>query len=160
MKHPAIFASLLLLALTALPAAGRTTMTVSGSGDKDANFDITDDLVIDFASTPGSFVVKGGQLQPGTFAITDGTVLKFTAVSGVSDIAVARQSQLRHNPVETTLEFTAAPDAPCTLGVYSLQGTLLLSADGWNGEDVDVSNLAPGLYLVNFNNQSIKFYKK
>lgn len=160
MKHPAFYASLLLLALTAIPAAGRITMTVSGSGNQDATFDVSDQMVIDFASTPGSIVVKGAQAQPGTFALTDATVLKFTTVSGVSDITSAPQALLRHNPVETALEFTSAPQSPCTLGVYSLQGTRLLSVDSWNGENVNVSNLAPGLYLVNFNNQSIKFYKK
>ncbi|MDE5656519.1 MAG: T9SS type A sorting domain-containing protein [Muribaculaceae bacterium] len=161
MKHPTFYASLLLLAVSAMPAMGRTTITVSGSGTDDAVFDVTDGLVIDFASKAGSMVVKESSSKESTFAITDATVLTFKAVSGVSDIAATNSAiALRRNPVENALEFTAAPESACTLHVYSLQGAALLTVPGWQGESVDVSDLTPGLYIVNINNQSIKFYKK
>lgn len=160
MKHPTFYASLLLLAVSALPAMGRTTITVSGSGSDDAVFDVTDGLVIDFASKAGSMVVKESATKESTFAITDSSVLTFRTESGVADITANSAIALRRNPVESALEFTAAPESACTLHVYSLQGAALLTVADWQGESVDVSDLTPGLYIVNINNKSIKFYKK
>lgn len=161
MKQPTLIAALLLLSASALPAAARTTMTVSGSGSDKATFEVTDNLVLDFGSTPGSIVVKESPSKQQVFAITDNTVLAFEEQSGVAEVrpdAVA--IALRTNPVEQSLDFTAAPAEACALSVFSLQGSLLLSLPAWQGESVDVSSLAPGLYIVSFNNQSIKFYKK
>ena len=151
----------MLLAASAMPGAARTTVTVSGTGSDDAIFEVTDNLVIDLASQSGSLVMKESPSRQTLFSISDNTVLKFTSYSGLSDISADNGGvALRHNPVETTLEFTAAPERSCRLSVYSLQGAALLSLDAWNGESVDVSALAAGLYIVNFNNQSLKFYKK
>lgn len=160
MKHLNLYASLLLVA-SAMPAMARTTITVSAPGTDAATFDVTGSLVIDFAAKAGSFVMKGDSQQESTFAITNETVLTFKDVAGVSDIMTSDAAiALRQNPVETTLEFTAAPDYPCALRIYSLMGSTLLSVAGWQGESVDVSTLSAGLYIVNFNNQGIKFYKK
>lgn len=160
MKHLTFYASMLLVA-AAVPAMGRTTLTVSAPGAETATFDITGSTVIDFAAKAGSLVVKGSSEQEATFSITNETVLTFKDVSGVKDIVSSEAAvALRQNPVETCLEFTAAPASPCNLRVYSLMGTTLLSVAGWQGETVDVSTLSTGLYIVNFNNQSIKFYKK
>ncbi len=149
----------MLLAVTAQYGMARTTVTVNG--DPEAVFDVTDGLVIDFASQAGSLVVKDDYGKQTAFAITDNTVLAFNTVSGVSDaISSASAVALRQNPVDSFLEFTSSPAQACRLSVISLQGALLLSHDGWQGESVDVSTLSPGLYIVNFNNQSIKFYKK
>lgn len=151
----------MLLAASAMPGAARTTVTVSGSGSDDAVFEVTDNLVLDLASQSGSLVVKESPSRQTLFSISDNTVLKFTSYSGVSDIPADNSGvALRNNPVETTLDFTAAPGQSCRLSVYSLQGAALISLDAWNGESVDVSTLAAGLYIVNFNNQSLKFYKK
>lgn len=160
MKHLNLYASLLLVA-SAMPAMARTTITVSAPGMDDTAFDVTGSLVIDFAAKAGSFVMKSDSQQESAFAITNETVLTFKDVAGVSDIMTSDATiALRQNPVETALEFTASPDAPCSLRVYSLMGTTVLSVTGWQGESVDVSTLSTGLYIVNFNNQSIKFYKK
>lgn len=161
MKHPTLYASLLLIAGLAMPATAARYLTVSSPGIDDEVFEVTDGLVLDFATKPGFMVVKGGSATESTFAISDATVLNFSNTTGLSDIFASDKSvALRQNPVGDLLEFTAAPETDCKLSIYSLHGTTLLSVDDWHGENVDVSSLTPGLYIVNFNNQSIKFYKQ
>lgn len=77
-----------------------------------------------------------------------------------SIITDSEMLRLLENPVGETLRFNGTPSAPCTLNVFSLGGSLALSVAGWNGEDIDAGSLARGFYILNYNNQSIKFYKK
>lgn len=47
-----------------------------------------------------------------------------------------------------------------TVTVYSTGGSLCIRIDNWSGQPLDVSSLPTGLYLLNINNQTLKFYKQ
>ena len=81
--------------------------------------------------------------------------------SGVNNVMQERTTlSLRQNPVENTLEILGYDGAPATLSVFSVSGAKALTLAGWQGETVDVALLAPGLYLVTVNNETLKFLKK
>lgn len=68
--------------------------------------------------------------------------------------------RLLTNPADTELRFAGSIDAPATLAVTALSGMNMLLIRDWNGETVDVSSLAPGLYFATVNNKTFKFIKK
>lgn len=68
--------------------------------------------------------------------------------------------RLRYNPVESFLEFTGHNGRPSQLSISSIGGMRMLSLSAWKGESVDVSSLAPGIYLLTIDKTTIKFIKK
>ena len=134
------------------------------ANDKDGNsiskIDITLENVIRFSEN-GVGIYKGETLQK-TFSYADLSSLSFfvSEESGVSQVITSDGVSLRHNPVESTLEFNGTLENKTTLNIFDLAGGLRLSIQEWSGESVDVSGLTPGLYIIKFDNQTIKFIKK
>lgn len=80
--------------------------------------------------------------------------------SGVAPTFAANCVSLKNNPVSNLLEFTNSPESPARLAVTDMEGRVVIERKTWNGESVDVSLLPVGIYMVSFNNQTIKFIKK
>lgn len=134
------------------------------ANDKDGNSisktDITLENVIRFSEN-GVGIYKGETLQK-TFSYTDLSSLSFfvSEESGVSQVTTSDGVSLRRNPVESTLEFNGTLENKTTLNIFDLAGGLHLPIQGWSGESVDVSGLTPGLYIIKFDNKTLKFIKK
>lgn len=45
------------------------------------------------------------------------------------------------------------------VSIYALNGQQVLATSNWNGGDINVSGLAPGIYLIKVGNKSAKFRK-
>lgn len=96
-----------------------------------------------------------------TVASAQGKIISFlTSQVSASQIKADRSLALRRNPVETTLEITGHDGNPAVLTVTSLAGQRLVKIDSWQGENVDVTSLVSGIYILNINNQTFKFIKK
>ncbi len=80
--------------------------------------------------------------------------------SGIHGILADGKLRLRRNPVETMLEFTGYDGKAANLAITDLNGRRCITVNNWNGENVNVASLTPGLYFVTINNNSIKFIKK
>ena len=74
----------------------------------------------------------------------------------VSNIAL----RVRRNPVESLLEVSGHNGAVARLSIASAGGARMIGIREWKGEPVDVSSLAPGIYILTIDNTSIKFIKK
>lgn len=46
------------------------------------------------------------------------------------------------------------------LCIYTLTGTLVTKQTNWKGENINVSNLNPGIYFININSTTLKFIKQ
>lgn len=44
--------------------------------------------------------------------------------------------------------------------IYTLTGTLVAKHPQWNGETIDISSLASGIYFININSTTLKFVKQ
>ena len=96
-----------------------------------------------------------------TVSLAEGKIISFlTTPVSVGNIGADRSLALRRNPVETMLEITGHDGNPAVLTVTSLAGQQLVKIDGWQGENVDVTSLVSGIYILNINNQTFKFIKK
>ena len=80
--------------------------------------------------------------------------------AGVGALKVTNNLRLRENPVQANLEIAGFEGEPVSLTVFDSKGGVVLKRDGWNGENVNVSSLAPGLYFVTVNKTTLKFIKK
>ena len=156
------------LLLTAISGGGLLHAETEGlflsANDKDGNSisktAITTESVIQFLGD-GVGIYNGETLQE-TIGYTDLFSLSFIVaeVSGVSEVTTSGGVSLRRNPVESTLEFTGTLENKTALNIFDLTGGLRTRIQGWSGESVDVSGLTPGLYIIKFDNQTIKFLKK
>lgn len=156
------------LLLTAISGGGllhaKTEVLFLSANDKDGNSisktAITVDNVIRF-SEDGVSVFEGETLQE-TIGYTDLYSLSFfvSEGSGVAQVMPSDGVSLRRNPVESALEFNGTLENKTALDIFDLTGGLRLRVQGWGGESVDVSGLTPGLYILKFDNQTIKFIKK
>ena len=156
------------LLLTAISGGGllhaETEELFLSANDKDGNSisktAITTESVIRF-SEDGVDVYKGETLQE-TFGYTDLYSLSFMVSegSGVSQVITSEGVSLRRNPVESTLEFNGTLENKTALNIFDLTGGLRLGIQGWSGESVDVSGLTSGIYIIKFDNHTIKFIKK
>lgn len=156
---------LLLVALLGCSAAFARGSIHVNFADKSSprEYDLTESLMFTF-SKPAALLY----VHTGAEGAAEGFSLKNVESITFSDKAAAVEAlpgaeggvKLRNNPVQDELRFAGAPELPCTLSIYSLQGSQLLSLKGWQGENVDVSFLAPGLYILHFNTNSFKFIKK
>lgn len=151
--------------LIALLIAGGATMAAA-----DYNVIVTD---ADGKTVTAPLTVKTTISFPeGGLTVTNGTDVKVIPWAQVESVhfdtpnAVeslrpeADALRLLTNPADTELRFAGALDAPATLAVTALSGMNMLLINNWNGETVDVSFLAPGLYFATVNNKTFKFIKK
>lgn len=81
-------------------------------------------------------------------------------VEGITSPEIGSSLCLSQNPVYDLLIFSEYPEQSSTLAIMDMKGSVRGVVDNWNGQDVDVSSLAPGLYLVTVNNITLKFVKK
>ena len=156
------------LLLTAISGGGllhaETEQLFLSANDEDGNSIsktvITTESAIRF-SEDGVGIYLGETLQE-TISYADLFSLSFfvSKESGLSQGITSDGVSLRRNPVESTLEFNGTLENKTALNIFDLKGALCLGIQGWSGECVDVSGLTPGLYIVKFNNQTIKFIKK
>lgn len=112
-------------------------------------------------SEKGVEVMSGEQLSA-VFGYADMTSFGFRLdqLSGIGEVNAPGSLILRQNPVADILEFKEYPAAPASLTITDIRGAVSYSAEGWNGEAVNVSAFAPGLYLVTVNDTTLKFIKK
>ena len=128
------------------------------NGNEISKTAITTENFIRFSGN-GIGIYKGNNLQE-TLSYADVFSLSFSNTSGVPQVTASDGVSLRRNPVESTLEFYGTLENKTTLKIFDLTGGLRLGIQGWSGESVDVSGLNPGLYIIKFDNQTIKFIKK
>lgn len=112
-------------------------------------------------SERGVEVMSGEELSA-VFGYADMSSFGFRLdqLSGIGDVRASESLILRQNPVTDNLEFKEYPAAPASMTITDIRGAVRYSAEGWNGEAVNVSALAPGLYLVTVNDTTLKFIKK
>lgn len=84
-----------------------------------------------------------------------------TSLSSLGEISGSTATYaLRRNPVEASLEILGFSGRQVPLTIASADGHTVFSTSRWNGEDIDVTRLAPGIYIVNVDNTTLKFIKQ
>lgn len=148
----------------ALPAPAKTLMEVYGPESQtlieEVNIDEVAALTMSSDDGLGLLGLRSAPIK--TFSFADVSMLVFKTKDGGAETIAADGARVRllQNPVAERLLFAGTPAEPSAATVTSLAGQTVAHFDGWNGEPLDVAQLAPGIYIFNFNRQSIKFIKK
>ncbi len=161
MKKSYIITALLFLA-SVFGAEARLQMTVTFSDEAvtPVAVDITDATVFKVGKN-ATFTLQEDGVDLATLKAADIASLKFEYVTtGVENTLVDRFAlRLRTNPVENVLSFIGQAPENANLAIYATDGKCVLNVAGWQGDDLDVSSLSGGLYVLKINNQIMKFIK-
>lgn len=158
---PRLLSVAVLSALTVDPAFADSVMTIFTGQDASAceSFNLDDIGKVTFADATLS--VFGEEATPTkTFDLS--TVCKITFAtdgSGISSLPQLSGLRLRRNPVADHISFDGAADASSAV-LYDLSGRSLIRLDNWSGEDIDVSAIPSGTYLLKTISQTFKVIKK
>lgn len=151
------------MALASVPFANADSLTLKGyaqDGSEKGSAAITTQSSVTFTADGVSVNDAEGK-SIALFSYPGLDRLEFSkGGSGISFIGTDTTPLLKNNPVGDNLEFTSGPAAPTALQVSDLSGKVCLSIRDWNGENVEVSSLPAGIYMVSFNNLTSKFIKK
>lgn len=150
--------ALLTLTLGTLSAGAVNKVTVHGTSGENGGFNGGEVTKITFS--PTDFTIWQGDTQAATFAVKDVVKISFGKSSGVN--AVHQASIDIRGSVTTTLSITGLADdfRPTPMQIYSPAGQTCIAQSAWGGEDIDVSALPAGIYIINFNSTTLKFVKK
>ena len=96
------------------------------------------------------------------FAVSLVQKLQFSTASGTQDLFADAQSLLIYpNPVSDFISLKNAPKGALNVTIYRLDGSILLNSElSSDAEQINVSGLIKGFYLLKVNNKAFKFTKK
>ncbi|MBD5269412.1 MAG: T9SS type A sorting domain-containing protein [Bacteroides sp.] len=150
--------------VAAASASANTTMTVTYFDDsREATVvNLLDGSRLVFGGEP-AFDFSNCGSAPGRINVADVKRItfegKWTGVEGVSKEATSLR--LRSNPVEAILSVEGYDGSkPAVVSIYSIAGREALPVENWKGEDINVSHLPTGVYILRINNSTLKFIKK
>ena len=150
--------------VAAASASANTTMTVTYFDDsREATVvNLLDGSRLVFGGEP-AFDFSNCGSAPGRINVADVKRItfegKWTGVEGVSKEATSLR--LRSNPVEAILSVEGYDGSkPAVVSIYSIAGREALHGENWKGEDINVSHLPTGVYILRINNSTLKFIKK
>lgn len=158
MKHNRLlFPALALLTCGAAFADDGLVMKVTQGEDNIQSVTVASGDILKFSDTEMKLMSEDA--EKASFALQQIQTISFESPSSVGILTDDAIRPLR-NPVGDTLEIACPPEKYGALRVCALNGTLMLRADAWKGEPVDVSSLSTGIYLVTVNNSTFKIIKK
>lgn len=160
MKRPTrlLIASGILASATMLSAHAERSVEVKDHDGNVAKTPLTVGTHISFGET-GIDIINEGE-SPVSFQYLNISSISFGQGSGVNAIQAGTSLRLASNPVGDILRIYGFESKTAPLSISSLNGTSMLSIRQWKGEDINVSHLNPGIYLLTINNNTIKFIKK
>lgn len=88
-------------------------------------------------------------------------VFDYAGVAGISKLVAIDEPGIKvyPSPAVESISVTGIGDTSCRLSIYATDGKCVDVIDGYTGGSVDISGLAPGVYIVNAGQATAKFFK-
>lgn len=150
----------LLLLLVSSYSFSQTGVTVNYYDNNVQTFNVTSSGKLYFA-LDNLYVKIDGTTTPTT--IPASIIRKITFSNDLSTSTFGENNNnlvLYPNPSSDVIKIKSDTAVDLKVNIYSLYGQLVRQGIYQSDEDIDVSNLASGLYLVQVNGLTIKFSKK
>lgn len=152
----------LLLATSVAAETGKVIKIHAAETGKDpTEFSLSEVRKITFSTDGFDVVLKGDDASLTSFKFE--TVGKLTFADETSVNSVLNEAKLIRvapNPVRDYLHITGCDQLSGNdLAIYSVSGQNILKINNWDGNDIDVSHLPEGIYIVNINSTTLKFVK-
>lgn len=144
-----------------LPATADRSISIAyADGSEPLSRPLSESLHLKF-SDAGKLDISEGDALIASVPLADIKNITFTPPSAVEEITDNSDAlRLVSNPVEDTLRLRGDFSNPASLAIFGVDGTLRGRLSDYHGEDLDVSYLPSGLYILTINHTSLKFIKK
>lgn len=98
-------------------------------------------------------------MQSDEFQLADVENIVFSLTTGISGVKTDDGKLTISSPAGSNMIYIAGYDETkrYMLGVYAVDGKMVVQRDGWCGEPIDVSSLPKGVYVLKINDMSVKF---
>ncbi|MBR6756923.1 MAG: T9SS type A sorting domain-containing protein [Bacteroidaceae bacterium] len=158
--YPMIAAALLLIAMPCSRAEKHISIEMSDAAAAPAEVDISKISKIRFDATAFNVEFRDATASD---AYNYTQVKRITFKNGpaaLGEVDVMQPLVVMPNPVQDNLYLVGGNDLHGTdVNVYSVIGMHVMKVAGWNGDAIDVSHLAPGVYVINIQSTTLKFVK-
>ncbi|MCI6671612.1 MAG: T9SS type A sorting domain-containing protein [Prevotella sp.] len=105
-----------------------------------------------------SIGVKGAKGETAAFEYADIEQLYFKMVVNMIEANLATTFQVNLDETGTTLHLQGIDDFS-NVNIFSMNGKIVKKLAHWKGNKIDISSLVPGVYIIQVNNQALKFKK-
>lgn len=159
MKNFQKFTWLLFLFVSSYSLA-QTGVTVTFYNGTTQGFNVTTAGKLYFASD-NLYVKLNGTTAPTTIPVSIIQKITFGATLSTTTFGENENNLVLYpNPSSEVFRIQSNIDETLKIKIYSLQGQLVHQGNYQTNEDINVSDLASGIYLVQVNGLTIKFSKK
>lgn len=157
-----ILTSVLTVALPLISlAADQTTMTVTRSDRPVPDvFAITNASSLKFAGSPRTLNVSSLNNSMETIPLGVIEKITFQTPTGVEEMVSEARISLKNSIVYDCIRFAGMTEQNSDLRIFDTAGRLRFSNNHWNGEDINISDLPAGFYIMKAGTQTFKFIKK
>jgi hypothetical protein len=150
---------LFLLTGSYLKADELISIYLNNSDLSPVRIDVSNISTIKFKTT--KLVVNNNDNTSNDFYFSDIIKITFNEQGTSIETVNASSASIFPNPVKDNLIIQNAEKIyGSDIYIYSMTGVLVEKYSQWNGESINVSDLAPGVYFVNSNSTTLKFIKQ
>lgn len=138
----------------------QTGVTVTYYDGTTQGFNVTSAGKLYFASD-NLYVKLDGTTTPTTIPVTIIRKITFSETLATTTFGENKNNLVLYpNPSSNVIRIKSDENETLRINIYSLQGQLVHQGVYQSDEEINVSNLSSGLYLVQVNGLTIKFSKK
>ncbi|GAB6976262.1 T9SS type A sorting domain-containing protein [Prevotella falsenii] len=136
-------------------------MTIkTGAGNKTYKISELKNIVVD----AGSNVLQVNKNNSGsseTYKFADIQGIVFDVISGIGETRLPDSNLSIYSPANSNLIYVNGREQGkhYEIGIYNANGQVVLRDTDWQGQAVDISGLAKGIYVFKINNTTFKFRK-
>lgn len=153
-----MFAAATMLVVLPAVADNGLVMNVTAHDDTEQSVKVVAGDVLGFSNA--EMKLMNGEETKASFPLNAIKNLTFAPPSSVEVLTEADEIHPLRNPVGDLLEIAAPSGEEYTLYIHDMGGMLVHRVSAWKGEPVNVSALAPGIYLVTLKDTTFKIIKK
>lgn len=149
-------------AALSVSAAEPTTIMFELKGSTEPTVcELREGYTLSFAGTPRNMLLKDGDASLESIPIGQIERITFQTPDAVHDLAAdASTFALKRIIVNNTLEFVGNTPQNSQLAIWNLTGVMQLHLTAWNGEDIDITSIPAGMYIMKADQNTFKFIKK
>ena len=153
------FSAAMLVACGSAYADGGSTITIHTATNQNT-YAISDVNQLTFADKSFSVVMKNTSETP-AFNFADVKKITFKVATGINNNTLNESAgKLSYTLNNNLMTITGANTGNANnVSFYTVSGVRCMQLNSWRGEQINISSLPAGVYIVKVNNQTIKFKK-
>lgn len=137
---------------------GHTEMIVKYKDKTEQTIEIPEDGKIYFSET--DLIVDKGEASPLQISLSSIEKLNFSSANtSIGEVKKNDGTHIYPNPARNEIFVANTGTNKMSVKIISLSGHILLQGEYLSGERIEISNLAPGFYLIKIDEKTLKFSK-